>query len=109
MRILSISHAAPGMVLAREVWSSNEPNARVLCGKGIVLTETLISRLRQMGIESVSVEGLPVEAEEGQAAEDLLAALDLRFSRVTHDPLMMKIKEIYRRRILWSMREDSRG
>lgn len=97
------------MVLAREIRSSNEPNARILCGKGVMLTESLISRLRQMGVESVNVEGHPVRMEGEQTVEDMLAALDQRFSRVAQDPAMMKIKEIYRRQILRSMGDDAGG
>jgi hypothetical protein len=109
MQTISISLAASGMVLAGEIRSSHEPNARVLCGKGVTLTESLINRLRQMGIESVSVEGHPVKMEGEQTVGDMLAALDERFSRVAHDPLMMRIKEIYKRQILRSMGEDANG
>jgi hypothetical protein len=109
MQTISISLAAPGMVLAREIRSSNEPNGRVLCGKGVTLTESLISRVRQMGIESVSVEGHPIKMEGERTAADMLAALDQRFCRVTDDPLMMRLKEIYRRQILRSMGEETGG
>jgi hypothetical protein len=109
MQTISISLAMSGMVLAREVRSSNNPSERILCGKGVVLTESLISRLRHLGVESVAVEGHPVKVEGDQTAEDILAALDQRFSRVAHDPLMVKIKEIYRRQILRSMGENTGG
>ena len=109
MQTISISLAAAGMVLAREIRSSDKPNARILCGKGVELTDPLIARLRQMGIESVSVEGHPIKIEGEQTVDDMLSALDQRFSRVAHDPLMLRIKEIYRRRILRSMGENAGG
>ncbi len=109
MQIISISLAAGGMVLAREIRTSTEPNGRILCGKGVVLTESMIERLRKMHIESVAVEGHPVKVEGEPTLDDMLAALDKRFSRVAHDPLMMKIKEMYRRQILRSMGEDAGG
>jgi hypothetical protein len=95
--------AAPGMVVARDIKTSDDPSSMTLCGKGVKLTESLIDRLRQMGIKSVTVEGHPVKREGENSLEEMLAALDRRFSRVTDDPLMMKIREMYRRQILRSM------
>jgi hypothetical protein len=109
MQNIPLSLAAAGMVLAREIKNSNEPNARVLCGKGVALTDSLINRLRQLGIESLTVAGHPVKMEGEQTVEDMLGALDRRFSRVANNPLMMKVKDIYRKRILRSMGEEVGG
>jgi len=100
---IPFSLAAPGMVVAKEIKTSEDPSSMTLCGKGVKLTASLIDRLRQMGIKSVTVEGHPVKMEGENSLEEMLAALDRRFSRVTDDPLMMKIREIYRRQIVRSM------
>jgi len=81
----------------------------VLCGKGVRLTDSLISRLHQLGIESVVVEGHPVKMEGEVTLEQMLEALDRRFSRWTDDPLMMKVKQIYRKRLMESMGEETGG
>ncbi len=109
MQSISIALAADGMVLAQDVRVSNQASSRILCGKGVALTSSLIGRLRQLGIESVTVEGHPVKIEGEQTLDEMLAALDRRFSRVAGDPLMMRIREMYRRRILRSMGEDAGG
>jgi len=100
MQNIPISLAAPGMVVAREIKTSEDPSSMTLCGKGVKLTESLIDRLRQMGMQSITVEGHPIKMEGEVSLDEMLAALDKRFSRVTDDPLMMKIREMYRRNIL---------
>ena len=100
MQNIPISLAAPGMVVAREIKTSEDPSSMTLCGKGVKLTESLIDRLRQMGMQSITVEGHPIKMEGEVSLDEMLASLDKRFSRVTDDPLMMKIREMYRRNIL---------
>ncbi len=99
MQNIPITLARPGMVLSREIKSSEDPSSMTVCGKGVRLTEQLISRLEQLGIRTVTVEGHPVVVEGEPTLEQMLADLDARFSRVTDDPLMMKVKELYRRQI----------
>jgi hypothetical protein len=107
MQIIPIALAASGMVVGREVRSSGDATGRVLCGKGMILTDSLIQRLRQLGIESLPVEGHPVRIEGEESIENMLRALDSRFRRVEDDAVMMKIKELYRRRIFKSMGVES--
>lgn len=96
------------MVIAKDIKNSDDPSSMTICGKGVILTEPLIDRLQQKGVQSITVEGHPVH-EEGEATlEQMLAALDVRFSRVADDPLMMKIKAVYRDLIIRSM-GDSDG
>ena len=109
MQNIPIKLAVAGMVLAKDITNPDDPTNMTICGKGIKLTESLISRLEQKGIQSVIVEGHPVIVEGEATLEQMLAALDLRFSRVTDDPLMMKIKEIYSRQIQRSMGEPHEG
>jgi hypothetical protein len=106
MQNIPLAQAAPGMVLAKEIKSSDDPASMTVCGKGVTLTESMIERLRRMGVQSLTVEGHPVRVEGEATTEQLLAALEHRFSRVMNDPRMMKIKGMYRKQILRSMGEN---
>ena len=105
MQKIPITLAAPEMVLAQEIRNSDNPSSMPICGKGVKLTESLIERLKQMGVQSVGVEGRPVKIEGEATLEQMLAALDQRFKRLESDALMMKVKELYRKQILRSMGE----
>jgi hypothetical protein len=105
MQKIPITQAVPGMVLAQEIKNSDNPSSMTICGKGVKLTDSLISRLTQMGVQSVSVEGHPVKEEGDATLEEMLEKLDKRFSRVEDDDLMKKVKEIYRKQIFRSMGE----
>jgi hypothetical protein len=91
------------MVLAKEIKADDNPASPPICGKGVSLTGLLISRLTQMGVQSVTVEGHPVKLEGEASLEEMLAVLDKRFAKVQADPLMMKLKEIYRSNLMRSM------
>jgi len=103
MQNIPITLAAPGMVVAKEIKSSDDPSSMTICGKGVALTASLISRLQSMGVQSVTVEGHPVKMEGELSLEEMLGALDRRFARVLDDPLMAKIKDLYRRQIMRSL------
>ncbi|MCG3113709.1 MAG: hypothetical protein MCM46_18045 [Candidatus Manganitrophus sp. SB1] len=103
MQSIPLSSAKPGMVLARSVTNPNSPNGAPVCGKGIPLTDLLIERLAQMGVQSVTVEGHPVAVEGESTLEEMLVKLDEKFRRLEGDSLMMRIKEIYKRRLIRSM------
>ena len=103
MQSIPITLAAPEMVLAKPIRASDNPSAMTICGKGVKLTESLIDRLREMGFQSITVEGHPVKMDGEATLDDMLAALDKRFRRVKDDPIMMKLKEIYRKQIKQSM------
>jgi len=105
MQNIPISLAVPGMILAKEIKNSDDPSSMTICGKEVTLTESLIERLQRMGIQSVTVEGHPVNIEGETTLEQMLSALESRFSRVGGDPLMMRVKEMYRKQILRSMGE----
>jgi hypothetical protein len=105
MQKIPITLARAGMVLARDIKASEDPSSMTVCGKGVKLTDSLINRLQQMEIQTVTVEGHPVQIEGEASLEEMLAALDKRFSRVTDDPLMMKVREMYRRQIRRSLGE----
>lgn len=105
MQTIPFSLAAPGMELARDIKNPESPDGPPMCGKGVVLTEALISRLQQKGVQAVTVTGRPVKIEGEKSPEELLAMLDQRFRRVAQDPLMMKIKELYRQNLTRSLGE----
>jgi hypothetical protein len=105
MQNIPITQAAPGMVLAQDIKNSDDPSSMTICGKGVKLTEALISRLTQMGVQSVRVEGHPLKVEGEATLEEMLAELEKRFIRVEGDDLMKKVKEIYRKQIFRSMGE----
>jgi hypothetical protein len=108
MQNIPLTLAAAGMVVAKEIKASDDPASMTLCGKGIQLTDSLIYRLGQMGIQSVNVEGHPVKMEGESSLEEMLAALEHRFRRAGDDPLMMLIKEVYKGQIRRS-RGDTGG
>ena len=105
MQKIPITLAAPGMVLAQEIKNADDPSSMTICGKDVKLTASLIARLTQMGVQSVTVVGHPVKIEGEATLEQMLEALDKRFSRVEDDALMMKVKELYRKQVLRSMGE----
>lgn len=100
MQKIPLSLARPGMVLAREVRKDDDDVSPPICGRGISLSEALISRLEKMGILKVTVEDKPVSMEGDKSPDEMLALLDRRFSKVMDDPLMAGLKEIYRELIL---------
>ncbi|WP_298439126.1 hypothetical protein [Geobacter sp.] len=103
MQTIPIALAEPEMVLARAVKRADNPQGPPICGKGTVLTSSLIERLRNMGVKTLTVEGQPVAAPEGEkGVDELLAGLDRRFSRVESIPLMQRLKEICRAIIIRS-------
>jgi hypothetical protein len=110
MQRIPIYQAKPGMVLAKEVRKEDEDETSPpICGKGIVLTESLLSRLERMGIQALSVEGHPVKEEGDKTVDELLLALDKRFSKVVDDPIMIKLKDIYKETIIKNMKGQNAG
>lgn len=106
MQKIPITLAAAGMVLSKEILNADNPGSMPICGKGIKLTDSLIERLKQMGVQSVVVEGHPVSLEGEINLEQMLASLDRRFRRVEQDELMRTVKDIYRRHIMKTMGEQ---
>jgi len=105
MQRIPIALAKPGMKLAKEVFRPENPSGPAMCGKGMELTESLLDRLRNMGIRSITVQGHPVWMEGDRTLEEMLEDLDKRFSQVSEDPLTGKLKNIYREYLLRSMGE----
>ncbi|MFY9270747.1 MAG: hypothetical protein WAO55_13475 [Candidatus Manganitrophaceae bacterium] len=100
MQSIPLMSAKAGMKLARGVRNPNHPEGMPICGEGTVVTERILERLSEMGVQSIVVEGHPVRFEGEETLEQQLAALERRFKRVAGDAWMERIKEIHRRRIV---------
>lgn len=97
MQRITLSQAKPGMVLAEP--ASSEQGTTV-CGPGTELTETLITRLGRFGVSRITVEGHPVPKKgEDKSLTQLTKELDVRFSRVQDNPLMMELKAVFREQL----------
>ncbi len=105
MQRIPISLARSGMVLAKDLVRPENPAGPAICGKGMEITDSLLERLRNMGIHSITVQGHPVWMEGDKTLEELLQDLDYRFSFVDRDPLTGLLKEIYRKYLISSMGE----
>lgn len=105
MQRIPLSLARPGMVLAKDLVRPENPTGPAICGKGMELTDSLLDRLRNMGIQSLTVLGHPVWMEGDKTLEQLLQELDHRFRHVDKDPLAGILKEVYRKYLISSMGE----
>lgn len=95
MQKIPLKQAVAGMVLARDVFRNGVSTGLPVCGKKTVLTASLISRLENMDIASLYVEGHPFKEDGGRSLDDMLSDLEHRFARVRQDPLMSRLYDIY--------------
>ena len=100
MITIAVDKLEPGMVLAQDIKRSD---GMLLAGSGNELTSGVIQMIRRMvELESVSIEGSPFrtpeEAEEWKKAE--LRKLILRFSKVSKDEFMHKLRLMEAKRIV---------
>lgn len=79
-----------GMVTAQPIINEH---GIVLCHKGSVLSEGLISKLKRLGIRSIAVEG-EEPRDTSIDPEKIRREIEDRFSKVVDDPLMHEIKEL---------------
>ncbi|NLY40498.1 MAG: hypothetical protein GX055_02590 [Desulfovibrionales bacterium] len=96
MQKIPLNLAGPDMVLAKPV---TRDTGMVLIAAGTVLTESLIMRLENMGIEQIVVEGTPVDMGDGagdEAQAKKLERLDHLFRNFADDTYMQKIKALVR-------------
>lgn len=90
MQRLPLSYIKPGMKTYEEVIDAN---GRVLCGKGIKLTEDHIKRFEEFGVNFVTVEGNPVKLPWEKSLEEELKELEERFKGIT-DKNLLEIKKL---------------
>ena len=94
MQKIPLNIASAGMRLARDVFGkTNAPS--LLCPKKTLLTEEIITSLKNMAIDFIYVEIDPIRQEGYPTLEEILAALEHRFKKVRQDPLMSKIHDIF--------------
>lgn len=92
MPLVPVGQLEPGMVMAKPLIRGKV----VILGEGTVLTGTWISRIADMGVKQVWIDGPSVQAV---SREEALARLDLRFRNVEDCPRMKQIKEVVREHI----------
>ncbi len=107
MQRIPLALAMEGMVLARDVVNPSQSGSVPVCGKGLALTDGVLERLVHMGVESLYVEGHPVQIEGEGSLEEMLVALDKRFNRMMGDALTLKVRDAYYKYIQKSMGEVS--
>lgn len=90
MQRLPLSYIKPGMKTYEEVVDSQ---GRVLCGKGIEITEEMLKKFQELGINYITVEGNVVKLPWEKTLEEELVELERRFSEVKEETLL-QIKEI---------------
>lgn len=103
MQKIPLMLATADMVLARDVFRGNNPSGMPVCGKGTVLTDSLIARLEHLDVQSVYVEGHPVWEDGDRTIDDVIRDLDFRFQKVIDDPLTVKLYETYKEFLTKSM------
>jgi len=93
--------AKDGMILAKDVMTAEN---RVLCGKGTVLTSTLIERFQKMDIVQLTVEGHPISSPGEKTLQEELQDIEARFSDVNKVPPLAYLKKRIMKKLV-----ESRG
>ena len=97
---VTLDKLLPGMKLAQNLERSD---GMLLAGKGATLNEALIASIRRASTaESVLIEGQTFASDEEAAAwrQEEIKRLVLRFSKVSGDPVMEKLKRLEAKRIV---------
>lgn len=106
MQKIPVMLAKADMVLARDVYRGDSQVGVPVCGKGTLLTDSLITRLERLDVQTVYVEGHPVWEEGDRSLEDIIQDLDNRFAKVKDDPLTAGLYSIYKTYLTKSMGDD---
>ncbi len=95
------------MVLAKPV---TKDKGMVLVAQGTELTQGILRRLEDMGVQQVVVEGSPVAEDQGGAGlQKKLQRLDAMFRRHTQDTWMMEVKAFLQEYYRLSLSEQGPG
>jgi hypothetical protein len=106
MQKIPVMLAKADMILARDVFRVEGQAGIPVCGKGTVLTASLITRLEHLDVQTVYVEGHPVWEDGDRSLEDIIQDLDKRFEKVNGDPLTLKLYDVYKAYLIKSMGDD---
>jgi len=106
MQKIPLNLATAEMVLARDIFKNDSPTGMPICGKGTVLSDSLLSRLQQMGVQSLYVEGHPVQQEGDRGLTEQLADLEKRFSKTMDNSHNLMLLDIYRNQLRTAMGDD---
>lgn len=106
MQKIPLNLATAEMVLARDIFKNDSPTGMPICGKGTELSDSLISRLQQMGVQSLYVEGHPVWQEGDRGLAEQLADLEKRFSKTMNNRYNTTLLEVYRIHFTAAMGDD---
>ncbi len=90
---IPIEQLKPGMKLARPLQNSS---GMVLMAEGTELTEARISKIENMGVDSVYIDG---PSRPARPKEELLLALEERFRKAGDNPQMAVIKKAVKEHI----------
>ena len=93
MQKIPIDLARAGMKLGKAV---TKENGMTIMAEGMELTESLISRLENMKVDRITVQGHPVDmggAGSGTVYAERMERLEVLFRRYTEDKWMMRVKD----------------
>lgn len=90
MQRLPLNYIRPGMKTYEEVLDSS---GRVLCGKGVEITDDMVKRFQELGVSYVTVEGSPIVLPWEKTLEEELKELETRFEGIG-DENLLQIKEL---------------
>jgi hypothetical protein len=96
MQRIPVKLARPGMVLAKPLLRDN---GMVLLAEGTELSDSAVARLAGMGVDSIVVQGHPVDLEGlagGTSHAARAARMDHLFRRHGDDPWMMQLKKVFK-------------
>ena len=106
MQKIQLLQAKAGMILGRDVFRGDAPGGFPICGKGAVLTESLLMRFITMGVKTVYVEGNPIWEEGQKSTDDLIRDLDHRFRKSINEPLNTILYDVLKAHLLKSTGGD---
>jgi len=92
MQRLPLYYIKPGMRTYEEVIDAN---GRVLCGKGVEITEEHIKKFEEFGVTFITVEGNPVKLPWEKSLEEELKELEERFEGIK-DENLLEIKRLFK-------------
>jgi len=94
MQKIPVDKALKGMVLAKPV---ARESGVILMGEGTDLSESLIGKLKDLEIQSITVKGRPLSTGEEKTLEQIYDELESRFTTVADDKFCNQIKDMVKK------------